>query len=247
MNLDNQQALTIGEAFQRLTKYDRASMKKWSPQWREQVSLYKKYPEAKVLELPRPETSGGRPLWSTIAARRSFRDFRGRSLDLVTVSQLLWACQGITARMDNFEFRAAPSAGALYPVETYLAAHHLQGAERGIYHYNVAGHKLELLKSGDFRERVMQAGLMQPVLYECAVAFLWTAVVKRSSWKYGQRAYRYIYLDAGHLAQNLALAAESLDLGCCLVGALFDDEANELLGVDGTDETIIYMAAVGPK
>jgi len=238
---------TVGDDFQRLTKYWRESLKDWSPSWDEQVSLYKSYPGAETVELPEPEVSGGGPLWSVIASRRSFREFEEKPVELKVLSQLLWACTGITARTRNFEFRSAPSAGALYPVETYVVCNHVHGAGMGLYHYNVLEHRLELLKAGDLREQLMQAGLNQPVFFECAAAFLWTAVVKRSSWKYRQRAYRYIYLDAGHAAQNLALAAESLGLGCCLVGAFFDDEVNELLETDGDWETIIYMCTIGPR
>jgi len=236
----------IGEEFQRLTRYFRETLKDWTPAWDAQESLYKTYPEASGLDLPEAEVSGGEPLWSVIAARRSCRDFEGRPIGLNTLSQLLWACQGITLRTRNFEFRSSPSAGALYPVETYLVCNHVDGAESGLYHYNVPGHRLELLKAGDLREPLMKAGLMQPVLFECSVTFLWTAVVGRSSWKYNQRAYRYIYLDAGHIAQNLCLAAETLGMGCCLVGAFFDEEVNQLLEAEIDREPILYLAAVGP-
>jgi SagB-type dehydrogenase family enzyme len=238
---------TVGDDFQRLTRYSRESLKDWSPAWDEQVSLYKSYPEADVLKLPDPEVSGGGSLWDAILSRRSFREFEEKPIELKALSQLLWACTGITARTRNFEFRSAPSAGALYPVETYVVCNHVSGAGAGLYHYNVPEHKLELLKAGDLREPLMKAGLNQPVFFECAAAFLWTAVVKRCSWKYRQRAYRYIYLDAGHAAQNLALAAESLKLGCCLVGAFFDEEVNKLLETDGVRETVIYMCAIGPR
>jgi SagB-type dehydrogenase family enzyme len=247
MSAENKNASTVGDDFQRLTKYGRESMKDWSSAWDEQVSLYKSYPKADTVELPDPEVSGGRPLWNTIASRRSFREFEEKPVELKILSQLLWACTGITARARNFEFRSAPSAGALYPVESYVVCNHVSGAGMGLYHYNVLEHKLELLRAGDLRDQLMKAGLNQGVLFECAVAFLWTAVVKRCSWKYRQRAYRYIYLDAGHAAQNLALAAESLGLGCCLVGAFFDGEVNGLLETDGVQETIIYMCAIGPR
>jgi len=247
MSGDKERKETIGDDFQRLTKYYPEVIKSWSPAWEDQVALYKMYPQARVIELPQPETSGGPPLWSALAGRRSFRDFTGGGLELKTVSQLLWACQGITARSGDYEFRSAPSAGALYPVETYLVSHHVTGIDMGLYHYNVAEHKLELLKAEDLRRPLMMAGLMQQMLFDCAAAFIWTARVKRSRWKYRQRAYRYIYLDAGHAAENLALAAESLGLGCCLVGAFFDDPVNELVGVDGSAETVIYMCAVGPR
>jgi len=82
----------------------------------------------------------------------------------------------------------------------------------------------------------------------CAAApavFVWTAIVERSKWKYRQRAYRYIYLDAGHIAENLALTAVSLGLGTCQIAALFDDEVNSILGVDGVEETAVYMSVAG--
>jgi len=247
MSKDREKSLKIGDEFQRLSKYDRDSVRDKTPQWEEQPPAYKNYPEAESVELPEPDTTGGAPLWETIAGRRSFREFKNKPVDLKTVSQLLWAGQGITGRVFDFELRAAPSAGALYPVETYVVCHHVENLEAGLYHYNVRAHALESLKKADLQDPLMHAGLMQPVLFECAVAFVWTAIVKRSRWKYRQRCYRYIYLDAGHIAQNLTLAAEAMGLGSCLIGALFDDEVNRLLEVDGVEETVLYMCAVGPR
>ena len=80
---------------------------------------------------------------------------------------------------------------------------------------------------------------------ESAVVFIWTSIFQRMKWKYGQRAYRYVYLDAGHIAENLALTATSLGLGSCQIGALFDDEVNEIIDVDGAEESVIYMSVVG--
>ena len=247
MSKDKDLSHNIGDEFQRLTKYDRDSVRDKTPHWEEQPPAYKNYPEAESVELPEPETSGGGPMWEAIAGRRSFREFKNKPVDLKTVSQLLWAGQGITRRAFDFELRAAPSAGALYPMETYLVSHHVESLDQGLYHYNIREHSLESLKKADLREPLMHAGMMQPVLCECSVAFIWTAIVKRSRWKYRQRCYRYIYLDAGHIAQNVTLAAEVLGLGSCLIGALFDDEVNGLLGIDGKEETIIYMCAVGPR
>ncbi|MBN2288191.1 MAG: SagB/ThcOx family dehydrogenase [Candidatus Glassbacteria bacterium] len=244
---ERQKGLGIGGEFQRLTKYDRETMTGKTPRWEEQPPAYKSYPEAGQVRLPEPETAGGGPLWEVIGRRRSFREFKSKPVDLKTVSQLLWASQGLTGKVFDFELRAAPSAGALYPVETYLVSNLVESLEAGLYHYDIRDHALETVRKADLREELMHAGLMQPVLFECAAAFIWTAIVKRSRWKYRQRCYRYIYLDAGHIAQNLALAAEALDLGTCLIGALFDDEVNRLLGVDGTEETVLYMCAVGPR
>jgi SagB-type dehydrogenase family enzyme len=147
--------------------------------------------------------------------------------------------------MGEYALRTAPSAGALYPVETYLSVQAVEGVESGIYHYGVQSHELELLRKGDFREAVALAALDQGFLAEAAAVFAWTAVFARSKWKYKERAFRYVYLDAGQIAQNLALAAVALGLGSCQVAALYDDEVNAVLGVDGKEESILYMTAVG--
>ena len=90
-----------------------------------------------------------------------------------------------------------------------------------------------------------KAALGQKMCIESSVVFIWTAIFQRMEWKYDQRAYRYIYLDAGHIAENLALTATSLDLGSCQIGALYDDEVNKIISVDGTDESVIYMSVIG--
>jgi SagB-type dehydrogenase family enzyme len=147
--------------------------------------------------------------------------------------------------MEEYALRSAPSAGALYPIETYLSIQMVEGVEPGIYHYDVRQHELDLLRPGDFRAAVAEAALDQDFLAEAAVVFAWTAVFARSKWKYKERAYRYVYLDAGHIAQNVALAAVALGLGSCQIAALYDDEVNAVLGVDGKEESIVYMTALG--
>jgi SagB-type dehydrogenase family enzyme len=154
----------------------------------------------------------------------------------------------VTGRHGNTLFRAAPSAGGLYPVETYLFLRAVEGYEPGIYHFRPHVFDLELLKKGDYSMELAQAALGQMMMVRSQVVFIWSAVVERSKWKYGQRAYRYIYLDAGHIGQNLYLAAEALGLGACTIGAIFDDQVNNIIGVDGLEETAVYMATVGwPK
>jgi SagB-type dehydrogenase family enzyme len=122
---------------------------------------------------------------------------------------------------------------------------HVAGIMPGLYHYAVKSHELEQLKPGDFREEVAAASLNQDFVASAGAVFIWTAVFERSGWKYKERAYRYVYLDAGHIAQNTALASVSLGLGTCPIGALYDDEINGLLGVDGREESVLYMTAVG--
>jgi SagB-type dehydrogenase family enzyme len=235
----------IGNRFQDETKYIRGKLPGGFLEWRKKPEVYKCYPDAPRVKLEPPLKEGGKPLWEAIELRRSIRHFRNIPLRNAELSQLLWASQGITKKYMGYELRAVPSAGALYPVETYLSAQMVEGIEPGIYHYNVRLHELELLRQGDLRFEVAEAALDQGFMTEAAVVFAWTAVFARSKWKYQERAYRYIYLDAGHIAQNVALAAVALGLGSCQVAALYDGEVNQLLRVDGEEESIIYMTAVG--
>lgn len=160
---------------------------------------------------------------------------------------MLWAGQGVTAAAGKNLFRTAPSAGALYPVETYLSVQDVEGLAPGIYHFDVANFELELLKPGNHRDDVALACLNQQFLADAAVVFIWTAVYGRNFYKYGERGLRYIFMDAGHLCQNVLLAAEPTGCGGCPVAAFFDDELNQLLGVDDEEESGIYLAGVGTR
>ena len=235
----------VGDAFQQRTKYERGELRGGRLDWASKPSTYKRYPEAPKIVLSEPASEGGAPVWELLRRRRSERRFQNVSLKASELSQLLWAAQGVTRRDGSVDFRTAPSAGALYPVETYLAIHDVESIEPGIYHYDVEHHQLEQLRVGDFRAEIARAALDQRMAARANVVFVWTAVFGRSKWKYKQRAYRYVYLDAGHIAQNLALAAVALGLGSCQIAALYDEEANDLLGVDGVEESTIYMTVVG--
>jgi len=208
---------------------------------------FKTYPDSlRRVELPKPDKDKGPGLWETIRARRSVREYAGSGLPLASLSRMLWAAQGVTAETHGYSFRAAPSAGGLYPVETYVVANNVDGLDRGVYHYDVQPHALTCVKEGDFRGAAASAALDQAMARRAAVTFIWTAVVGRCGWKYGQRAYRYIYLDAGHVAQNVALAAVALGCGSCQIGALYDQEVADLVGADGAEEVALYMTSVGP-
>jgi SagB-type dehydrogenase family enzyme len=235
----------IGDTFQRETKYHRGRLPGGRLDWANKPATYKRYPSAPKVPLSPPQIEGGAPLWDVLRERHSVRHFQDTPLLEAGLSQLLWAAQGITRTTRGFGFRTAPSAGALYPVETYLVIHAVQGIEPGVYHYAVEKHELDCLKTGDFRVDVARAALDQEIAYWANVVFVWTAVFERSNWKYRQRAYRYIYLDAGHIAQNVALGAVALGLGSCQIAALYDEEVNGLLGVDGVEESAIYMTVVG--
>jgi SagB-type dehydrogenase family enzyme len=233
-----------GDRFQQETKYHRHTMPAGRLDPTKQPEARKTYASAKKIALPDPL-----PLevffQETVQRRKSVRDFSDRPVTIEELSYLLWASTGISRVEHGYEFRTSPSAGALYPIETYVVANNVGSLPNGLYHYAVKEHALEELKSGYLGEETARAALEQDFCREAAAVFIWTAVFDRSKWKYGERAYRYAYLDAGHIAAHLSLAAVGLNLGSCQVGALFDDEINRILGIDGREESVLYMSAVG--
>lgn len=235
----------IGDKFQQETKYEPSRMPRHRLVWDSKPALYKEYPEAQKIKLPSFKLAEVISLGQTLKQRKSIRDFRQKPISKEQLSYLLWASTGIQRIEDGYEFRTAPSAGALYPIETYVIINDVRELDAGVYHYSIHGHQLEQLKQGEFRGEIAAAALGQGMCATAAAVFVWSAVFARCKWKYGQRAYRYIYLDAGHIAENLALTAVSLNLGICEIGALYDDHVNAILGIDGTDESVLCMAVVG--
>ncbi|TFG33198.1 SagB/ThcOx family dehydrogenase [Candidatus Thorarchaeota archaeon] len=238
----------IGDEYLLSTKYERGKLPEHYLDWSNKPLQYKVYKDVPRIALPEPDLVDGLGIWTVIAKRRSVRAYSEDFLSLQQLSQLLWATQGIreTIRGSNVEFklRTAPSAGGLYPIETYLYVNRVNELKKGIYHYVIGDHELELIRTGDFRKEVQAGALDQKIAHDAAVLFIWSAVFDRSKWKYLQRAYRYIFLDAGHIAQNLALAAEAIDCGSCQIGAIYDDEMNTLLNLDGVHESVIYLSSV---
>ena len=211
--------------------------------WGEQPERYKTHADAEQIALPDPHGYRGLSLEETIEMRRSIRDYSATPLSSEELSRLLYAAQGITKH--RWVFRAAPSAGALYPIELYAVVQDVAGLEPGIYHYAAQEHGLELLQPGDFRAEMVRAGIGQAFLGQAGVCFVLSAVFQRTRWKYRERAYRYVLLEAGHIGQNIYLAATSMGLGACAVGAFLDDDLNDLLGLDGNEEVALYIIPVG--
>jgi len=239
---------TVGDDFQSETKYARNRSLGGSLDWANKPEVYKSYPSSKIVRLPSEFQEVSIRFAEVLRKRKSIRVFSADPLSLTDLSFLLWASTGIQRIEHGYEFRVAPSAGALYPIETYIVANNVQGLEEGIYHYNIKNHLLEEIKAGNFGDDLSHAALDQLMCANASVVFIWTAVFRRSKWKYSQRAYRYIYLDAGHVAENLALAATSIACGSCHVGAFFDDEINSIVGLDGAEESSICLSVVGhPK
>ena len=237
----------VGKLFHEETKYHRHKIPRGGGFRFREPDAFKSYPNPlSVVELPPPEKEGGMPLWTALSRRRSRRDYSDKPITKQQLSQLIWGSYGVSGRYGPYYLRTAPSAGALYPVETYLVVNSVDEVEPGIYHYNPAGHKLELLKKGSHGQALARAALGQGMMATASVVFVWTAIPERSQWKYGERAFRYIYMDAGHIGENLYLSAEALGLGCCGVGAFYDDEVNKVIGVDGKEETAVYLGTVGP-
>ncbi len=241
-------AKTVGDNFQAETKYTRDKRLGGTLDWANKPETYKSYPSSKTVQLPSEFQGATMGFAEVLRRRKSIRSFTTESLSKPDLAFLLWASTGIQRIEQGYEFRTAPSAGALYPVETYLAANNVEDVEKGIYHYNIRNHLLEEIKTGDFGEALSHAALNQKMCATACAVFIWTGVFGRSKWKYSQRAYRYVYLDAGHVAENLALAAVSLSCGSCHIGAFFDDEINSILEIDGLEESAICLSVVGhPK
>lgn len=235
----------VGDSFQSETKYSVGKIPSHRLDWNSKPSVYKEYRESRKVELPSFQPSCAINLDAVLKQRKSVRDFKDKPMSLGQLGYVLWASTGLQRVEEGYEFRTVPSAGALYPIETYIIANDVRKLESGVYHYSIKEHELEEIRQGDFRRQITAAALGQGMCAAASVVFVWSAVFERCKWKYGQRAYRYIYLDAGHIAENLALAAASLSLGSCEIGALFDDEVNAIVGIDGMEESTILMGAVG--
>jgi SagB-type dehydrogenase family enzyme len=217
--------------------------------WGPTVDLYKGYPAAPRIKLPSIAVDGsldhGPSAARAIATRRSVRTYAPESLNLDEISRLLFLTGGITAGLHGNARRAAPSSGALYPIEIYPVVHRVAGLDPGVYHYAYRDHALELVRAGDFRAHVVEQGIAQEFLGECGVVLFLTMILQRMRPKYQDRSYRYGLVEAGHVGENGYLAARSMGLGACGVGAFMDDAINEMLGVDGVEEAVVYMLAVG--
>lgn len=244
---DSRKQEGIGERFQEETKYTPETIGGHYLDWDTAPEPYKNYRDTiERIPLPSAAPPQSANIWKVFADRRSVRDYStDRVLPLSLLSCLLTATQGITHREGGFTFRSVPSAGGLYPIETYLLVRAIDGLKEGFYHFRPHRFDLEFIRAGDFSWALSEAALGQTMIADAQVTFIWSAVVARSKWKYRQRAYRYIYIDAGHIAQNLYLAGTAAGLGVCAVGAFFDDQINNLVGLDGKDETALYLASVG--
>jgi SagB-type dehydrogenase family enzyme len=200
-------------------------------------------PEAASLHL------GDAPLREVVEKRRSLRTYSEAPLTIEELSFLCWCTQGVKPEStDKYTLRTVPSAGARHAFETVLSIQRVRDLPSGLYQYDAAAHGLIAWPSPeDAADRLTAACLGQSMVRQGAATFIWVAERARMAWRYGERGVRYLFLDAGHVCQNLHLAAESIDAGACAIGAFSDDDINGLLGFDGTHRFVVYVAAVGKR
>jgi len=196
-----------------------------------------------MIKLPEPRYQSDVSVEEALLNRRSVREYSGEPLTMAEVSQLLWAAQGIT---DPRGFRTAPSAGALYPLEVYVAAGNVEGLAPGVYKYSPQGHKLLKVAAGDRRSELASAALGQEWVEEGAIDMVFTAVYERTTQKYGDRGIRYVHMEAGHAAENVYLQAEALGLGMVVVGAFHGDQVKDVISAPA-EEQPLYVIPVGRK
>jgi len=196
-----------------------------------------------LTQLPQPMFNSSVSLEETLLHRRSIREYANEALTLEEVSQLLWAAQGVTAEWGG---RTAPSAGALYPLEVYVVVGNVENLAPGVYKYNPERHELTLLGSTDVREELAEGSLGQTWVKEGAIDIVIAAAYERTTKKYGDRGVRYVHMEAGHAAQNICLQATALDLGMVTVGAFYDEQVKEIIGMP-VNETPLYVIPVGRK
>jgi SagB-type dehydrogenase family enzyme len=218
-------------------------------------------PNAVLIDLVPPDqfTVGSTPTIDVIRNRISHRKYSAQPLTLEELSFLLWATQGVRDKVVSggitYVMRNVPSGGNRHPIETYLDIHRVEGVKPGLYRYLPIDHQLfqekldpalpELVNRGSLNQNSQSVWDPYYFIKEAAVVFIWTATPYRSEWRYHTAAAKLVALDAGHVCQNLYIAAGAIGAGTCAIGAYDQMKMDNLLEVDGEDEFVVYMAPVG--
>lgn len=205
---------------------------------------------AELIVLPAPESLPAYPidLRQVIEQRRSLRAYADTHLTLAEFTFLVWCTAGVQEVFPNRTLRTVASAGARHSLDTYILVNRVEGLAPGLYRYYALRHALcAVTLDESINARLTTACRMQPQVRESAATFFWVGVQERMYWRYVERGYRYIHLDAGHICQNLYLAAEAINCGVCAIAAFDDDLVNEAIGVDGETEFIVYLASLGKR
>ncbi len=207
---------------------------------------YGGYPE---IELPSPRTVLDAPIGEVIARRVTSRAMQPCPLTFDQLGILLFNAYGITRDNEDTEyprpFRIAPSGGGLYPLEVFFHTAHVEGLKAGLYHYQPERNSIRRLRDQDETLTISRFLVQEHFAYDSSVMFFLTAVFERSIFKYGNRGYRFVLMEAGHVAQNLILTATAMDLGTAPIGGFFDREADDFLELDGLRHSTLYLIAIG--
>jgi len=194
-----------------------------------------------IINLPQPDFKGKISVEEALKIRRSVRSYKNVPLTLKELSQILWATDGKTA---DWGGRTAPSAGATYPLEIYVAVGNVEGLKPGLYYYEIDTHSLKLVKEGDLRSQLSSAALNQSSVKTAPIVIIISGIFERTTGRYGKRGERYVYMEVGHCGQNIHLQAEALGLGTVMIGAFDDERVKKVLGIK---EDVFYLCPVGKK
>ncbi len=244
---EGEEKMTIGERFHYETSYGEQGYKGKDIQYGRNIPLYKEYPDCMKIKLPMPDP-GNMTVESAISNRRSTRYFKDETIKPGHLSQILLSGAGFTYTRSGLALRAAPSGGALYPIELYVVVNNVESLEKGLYHYQVKDSTLALIKAGDFNKNIHIASHKQDAVGNSPVTIIITARFERSTRKYTDRGYRYTYIECGAIGEHIFLQTVSLGMGTVMVGAFNDDKLNEFLGIDGKEEASLLIMPIGwPK
>lgn len=207
---------------------------------------FKGYP---AITLPKILTPLKLSLEEIIVGRETARNLESSNITLENIATILHYSYGITRDNKNTDFprpfRVVPSGGALYPLELFFYSNSIENYPDGIYHYNPSTNQIRLLSKGDKNGKISEAFVQSELINNSSLIIFITAVFQRSIFKYSDRGYRFILIEAGHVAQNINLVSRCLELGCVNLGGFFDRQIDELLGLDGVNHSTIYAVAVG--
>lgn len=243
-------ALDIGKEFMEKTKYKHLSPSDQARGLPHPPVELELETAVSIIDLPDPRKyEADISLTQAIVQRVSVRKYADTPVSLPELSYLLWCIQGVKSVESHLvTLRTVPSAGARHAFETYLLVNNVAGLAPGLYKFLAVDHQLAKLEAGEnISDIITEACLRQRFVKTSAVTFIWTATAYRMTYRYGQRGYRYLHLDAGHVCQNLYLAAETTTCGVCAIAAFDDDQLNQALSLDGEAQFAVYVATLGKK
>lgn len=232
----------------KISKFDNKNVtpfNKWPIEWK--TIYYKAYPRFEQVILPAPSNNSYN-LYKTLLNRESSRNFSNKPIELNHLSDLLYYSVGMKKIISNksSESRMYPSAGGRYPLEIYPFIFNVNQLKQGVYHYHFKTHSLEILLQKPILKEVTKQ-FQTSWIKKVGLLFVVSAVFDRSEIKYGDRGYRHILTEYGHLAQNVYLVGTALGLGICSIGGFVDEGLNKIIDIDGRVESVIGVVAVGTK